>query len=128
MQKREERILPFITNLVLLLFASYMIYKLNLPRVFYLLTLGAAAALGVTIVINLKTKISIHMVGIGALIGTFFGLSSFLLVDLRLSIILFLIVAGLLGTARISLGSHSPLQIYSGFLVGFICEYLMLSI
>jgi hypothetical protein len=128
MQKKEERMMPFFTNLVLMLLAAFMIYKLRLPRVFFLLTLGAAAAISIAIIINTKWKISIHMIGIGGLIGTFFGLSTFLLVDLRMMIILFLLIAGLLGAARISIGAHRPSQIYVGFFAGFLCEYLLLSI
>lgn len=128
MQKREERLMPYITNLVLILLSSYMIFKLKLPRVFFLLTLGAAAAVAVAIIINIKWKISIHMIGIGGLVGTFFGMSAFLLVDLRMMIIACLLIAGLLGVARITLGAHRPSQIYAGFLAGFICEYLFLNI
>ena len=68
------------------------------------------------------------MIGIGALVGTFFGLSSFLLVDLLIAIIVFLLIAGLLGTARLTLNSHRPSQIYAGFILGFVCEYFLISI
>ena len=128
MEKREERLIPYISNLLLLLIATFMIYKLRLPRIFFLLTLGAAAALAIAVIINNKWKISIHMIGIGALIGTFFGLSSFLLVDLRIAIIVFLLIAGLLGSARLTLNSHRPSQIYAGFILGFVCEYFLISI
>jgi hypothetical protein len=128
MQKREERILPYFTNFILMLCSSYLIFKLPLPRVFFHLTLGAAVAVAIAIIINIKWKISIHMIGIGALIGTFFGLSSLVLVDLRMIIILCFIIAGLIGVARITLGAHKPSQIYAGFLAGFLCEYLLLNI
>ncbi len=128
MEKREERLIPYVSNLLLLLIATFMIYKLRLPRIFFLLTLGAAAALSLAVIINIKWKISIHMIGIGALVGTFFGLSSFLLVDLRIAIIVFLLIAGLLGTARLTLNSHRPSQIYAGFILGFVCEYFLISI
>jgi hypothetical protein len=128
MQKREERILPYVTNLVLLLISAFLIYKLQLHHVFFQMTLGAAAAVSVAIVVNIKWKISIHMIGIGCLIGTFFGLSTFLLIDLRMLIIFFLLIAGLLGVARVTLGAHRPSQVYTGFLVGFLCEYLFLSV
>ncbi len=127
MQKREERMMPFINNLILILISAFMIYKLKLPRVFFLLTLGAAAAVAVAVIVNIKWKISIHMIGIGGLIGTFFGLSAFLLVDLRIMIIFFLLIAGLLGAARLTLGAHRPSQIYVGFLAGFLCEYFLMS-
>lgn len=128
MEEREERMIPFISNLLLLLIAGYLIRTLRLPQVFFHLILGAAAALSLAILINFKWKISIHMIGIGAMAGTLFGLSSFLMVDLRFPIIFCLIVAGFLGTARMSLGAHTSMQVYSGFLCGFLCEYLFLSI
>jgi hypothetical protein len=128
MEKREERLIPYLTNIILILLSSFMIYKLRLPRAFFLLTLGAAAAVTIAVIVNIKWKISIHMVGIGGLIGTFFGLSAFLLVDLRMMIIACLLIAGFLGVARLTLGAHRPSQIYVGFLAGFLCEYLLLSI
>lgn len=128
MEQREERMIPFISNLLLLLVAAYLIRSLRLPQVFFQLLLGAAAALSIAILVNFKWKISIHMIGIGAMIGTFFGLSTFLMVDLRFPIILSLLIAGALGTARMSLGAHRSMQIYAGFLVGFACEYLFMSI
>ena len=128
MQRREERIVPYLTNLLLMVISAYMINYFLLPHVFFQMTLGAAAAIAVAIVVNIKWKISIHMLGIGCLIGTFFGLSTFLLIDLRMLIIFFLLIAGLLGVARVTLGAHKPSQIYTGFLLGFLCEFLFLSV
>lgn len=128
MEKKEERIIPFISNAILLMIAYYMMRELLLPKIFDLLILGAAAAVVLAVIINLKWKISIHMIGIGGIVGTFFGLSTFMLVDLRTPILFCLLLAGLLGSARLTLGAHQPLQIYAGFAVGFICEFLILSI
>lgn len=128
MAKREERVVPYISNTILLIVAYYMMRNLMLPRIFYLMILGAAGSVVFAIIINLKWKISIHMIGIGAMVGTFFGLSTFMMVDLRFPILLTLLLAGLLDSARLTLGAHSPLQIYTGFFIGFFCEYLILSI
>jgi len=51
-----------------------------------------------------------------------------MLVDLRFPIILSFFVAGLLGSARMTLGANSAVQIYLGFLIGFFCEFLFLSL
>jgi hypothetical protein len=126
MQQREERLFPYIVNLLLMLLSAYWIYTMRLPRIFLILTVGASAAVLCAVIINTKTKISIHMIGIGALVGTLFGLSSFLLIDLRMFILVFILIAGLVGVARITLGAHKPSQIYSGFVLGFLCEYLLL--
>jgi hypothetical protein len=128
MQKRQERMIPFICNLVFMMIAYYMMRKIVLPSIFYLLLLGAAASVAIAIFINLKWKISIHMIGIGGIAGALFGMSTFLAVDLRIPLLISLIVAGALGTARLSRNAHKPLEIYSGFFVGFVCEYFLLSI
>ncbi len=128
MQKREERIIPFVSNLILLMIAYYMMRQIPLPNIFYLLLLGAAASVAIAIIINLKWKISIHMIGIGGIAGALYGMSAFLVIDLRIPILISILVAGLLGTARLSLGAHHPLQVYTGFFVGFFCEYFLLSI
>src|SRR5438552_16619968 len=41
MQRREERMMHFLTNFVLILLAAFLVYKLKLPHVFFLLTLCA---------------------------------------------------------------------------------------
>ena len=128
MQRRQERIIPFISNLALMLIAYYMLTKVVVPKIFYLLLLGAAGSVLIAILINIKWKISIHMIGIGGIVGMLFGMSTFLLADLRIPILISIFVAGLLGTARLALNAHRPAEIYAGFLVGFLCEYLLLGI
>ena len=128
MEQREERIVPFICNTVLMMIAYYMISQISIPKIFSMLLLGAAAAVVLAIIINLKWKVSIHMIGIGGITGMFFGMSTFLLIDLRIPILISLVVAGLVGTARMSMGAHKPAQLYSGFFLGFACEYFVLSI
>ncbi len=128
MEKREERLIPFASNLLLMMVAAYLINALRLPQVFFQLILGAIASVAIAITINFKWKISIHMIGVGAMVGTLFGLSTFMLVDLRFPIILSFFVAGLLGSARMTLGANSAVQIYLGFLIGFFCEFLFLSL
>jgi len=128
MQRRQERMIPFICNLLLMIVAYYMMRQIVLPSIFYLLLLGAAASLTIAIFINLKWKISIHMIGIGGIAGALFGMSTFLSVDLRIPLLITLVVAGALGTARLSRNAHHPMEIYTGFFVGFFCEYFLLSI
>ena len=128
MEKKEERIVPFICNVVLMMIAYYMMQRLALPRIFSFLLLGAATSVLIAVIINLKWKISIHMIGIGGITGMFFGMSTFLLIDLRIPILISILVAGLIGSARMAMGAHQPVQLYLGFLIGFACEYFVLSI
>src|SRR5205085_8837877 len=114
MEERHERYVPFIIQAVLMMIAYYMLTQIVLPRLFYLLMLGAIASVIIVILVNFKWKISIHMVGIGGITGMLFGLSSLFLLDLRIPIIITILVAGILGTARLRMGSHQPSQLYVG--------------
>src|SRR3954468_7437468 len=61
MVEREERIIPYISNAILMIIAYCLLRQLGLSKIFYLLLLGAVSSLVFAIFINLKWKISIHM-------------------------------------------------------------------
>ena len=126
-KKKEERHIPFISNALLMMIAYYMMQKLMLPKIFNLLILGAAAAVVLAVIINLKWKISIHMIGIGGIVGTFFGLSAFMLVDLRMPILFQYAACRIVGFRTSTLGASTDANLRRIF-VGFFCEYLILSI
>ncbi len=126
MEQKEDRLLPFVTNALLMLITYFLIIRLGLPRLFAILILGAASAVIITTLLTFKWKISIHMVGIGGIVGMFFALAGLMLIDLRIPIILSILVAGLIGVARLSMLSHKQMQIYVGFFIGFLCEYFIL--
>ena len=69
-------------------------------------------------VINLKWKISAHMIGMGGLIGVIIGVSERLTLDLNATLIVLFVMAGFVGFSRLRLNAHNPFQVYLGFLVG----------
>ena len=87
---------------------------------------GSALTVVVMALINLKWKISAHMAGIGGLIALIFqihvqDLSAF---DLFWTMCLIIILAGVLGSARLALRRHDMLQVLAGVVVGFLCVCL----
>jgi hypothetical protein len=126
MESREERIAPFLITSICYFSAYYMLRFLPLPKVFNLLLLGAAVAITITSMITIKWRISIHMVGIGGMVGGLISISQYLSVDFANAIFILMIAAGLLGTARLIVSRHSHKQIYAGFLLGFLCEFFIL--
>ena len=61
------------------------------------------------------------MLGIGGVVGVLFSLN-ILFGGLPKIIIIFVLLAGVLGAARINENAHNHAQIYTGFLVGFFIE------
>ena len=128
MYTRNERILPYISTLLYYLAGWYLINKLPVPRVFSNIILGATIAIFIAFFINLRWKISIHMIGLGGTVGLLYAFATLFNLPLGIPIISLIIIAGITGTARLILDAHIPSQIYTGFIIGFSVEWLFVYI
>jgi hypothetical protein len=79
---------------------------------------GAGLGILLTALINIWTKISAHMVGIGGLLGVLVSVSYLIKFDMTLFYIPVICIAGVIGYARLELNEHRPSQVYAGFLLG----------
>lgn len=120
MDRKEERLYPYIATSIFFFLAYYMIWQINISPVYYYCMLGASILAVITLLINLVWKISAHTVSIGAAIGALTGLHIVLHLDFLLYIVVAIFLAGLVGYARLRAGNHTQLQIYAGYLIGFL--------
>lgn len=126
METINERIIPY-TSAALYFFALfYLFYNAEFPSIFKILILGAAVSILLTIFISLKWKISAHTIGIGGIAGAALGISYRLQLDLHFILMLVILFSGIVGYARLKLNAHTPAQVYSGFILGFFVELLMM--
>ena len=119
MDQREERIWPFVVTAMFYYLAYYLLKQLDLSPVYILFMLGAFLTVVVGLLVSFFWKISVHMIGMGGLVGAFTGLSLRLMIDMPLLIITLIMLCGLTGFARLKLSAHSPAQILAGFISGF---------
>jgi hypothetical protein len=105
--------------------AFQLLAKLYIPQSFLLLMLGAISAIGLSLIITLRWKISIHMLGIGGLIGAIIGISHRFQFDHSLLLIALILFAGLIGFARLKTKSHNYRQVYAGFILGVAVEWMV---
>lgn len=124
-ENSQERRWPFLITAACYIGAYYILPNLRELSVIRALILGAALSVVLTLVINLYTKISAHMVGIGGVAGAFLGLSIRLHIPFETVIYSTIAVAGIIGFARLALNAHTPAQVYAGFAVGFFSEMLL---
>jgi len=118
MKTKEERTLPYLMTIIFFYLTSYLLKQIQISPIFYYFILGATFLIIITLIINFFWKISIHMIGIGGMLGTFMGLSFLWMIDISFLIILLVLCSGITGFARLKLNAHNPAQIYSGFLLG----------
>lgn len=124
MPKREERTMPFIMTMFCYILVLFLLWKLPIPRLILFIVSGGFLAIIWSFFITLRWKISIHMTGIGGLMGLVYGISYSLSLAPLYVLMAMAIVAGLLGTSRMLLKAHTPAQVYIGFLSGFLIELL----
>ena len=120
---RHERAVPYLIFISSILICAFYMYKMMLPFWFVSLLLGACVALIIALVINFFWKISAHMLGIGGLLGGIMGIAQIHMMNPYWAFIIVFIIAGLLGTSRIFLRKHTPMQVYAGFCLGFACTF-----
>ena len=124
LKRRGERFRPYLATLISNGFMIYYYYNMGMPRWVVMLTASAVAVMIAAIVITLWWKISAHMFGIGGVVGGAMSVSYFVeQVNPYFMFMGLFIIAGLVGTSRLILRRHTPLQVYAGFLLGFIISF-----
>jgi hypothetical protein len=118
----SERKLTYLTTAVFYFMAYWIMKLLPVPRLFPLMFAGACLIIATAFVVNFRWKISIHMMGIGGLMGLVWCLPGILYVNILPYFTLLLIAAGLTGTARLLRNAHTPAQVYAGFAAGFLIQ------
>lgn len=127
MEEKQERNLPFFFTLLYYIACFYFLQKLPVPSFIKVLILAATFSIGVALLINFFWKISVHMIGMGGLTGALYSLSVILYGNFQMEILLAFILSGVVGSARLQKESHSPAQLYTGFIAGFMCEFIFIS-
>jgi len=125
LQSREERIYPLLAVAVFYYLTYYMLKSFPISFIFSYYMLGSTFLTILAMIISFYRKISLHMIGIGGMVGLLMGLSLNLSLDLTWFVISAIILGGFLGFARIQSNSHKPSEIYSGFLVGACVMFLL---
>lgn len=125
-EQREERLLPYLFTALCYGISAYYLYYCHSPLWFVMFMVGSAVTVLLMALINLKWQISAHMAGIGGVVALIYqihvqGLSAF---DLLWLLCIVIIVAGILGSARLALKRHNLWQVIAGVVVGFLCVSL----
>jgi len=144
MTDRRERIGPYIiTGIFYLWLFRNILDNPQIPTAFASFMLGAVIGLFLAFFINIFSKISAHAVGMGGMVAMvvitmfLFSYDTFTIYSNRLGalqfnmtvvLLLVILMAGMVGTARLGLKAHHPSEVYGGFFVGFVSQLIALRI
>jgi hypothetical protein len=119
LENRKERMLPLFIATILYAATSYIIIRYPVPVFIKTFIAGIfIISLSVT-AINLWWKISIHSVATGSIAALVLVLSIKMNSTLLWPLLLVIIGSGLTLSARLKLNAHSPLEVWTGFFLGF---------
>lgn len=124
--ERKRRYTPFILTITSYIFCLLMMHRLNIPWYMTGIILAALVVMIISVIVNLKWKLSEHMEGAGAIVGGLMAFSALFGYNPTGWLCIFILVAGVLGSARIILQHHTLGEVMGGFAVGFISSLLVL--
>jgi membrane-associated phospholipid phosphatase len=126
---RRDRRLPILLSAAYSLFGYLFVRQIpQLNPLFQLLPLGSFCVLLTAYFFTLRFQISLHLMALGGLTGTFTLASRFLGTDYLTPVSISICLAALTAFARIRLNAHKPYQVYSGYLSGFLIHYLSVTL
>jgi hypothetical protein len=128
MQMKNERAFPLLTTCLFYYLTYYLFRSISIPSLITSFFFMSALISLVTLIINFFWKISLHMIALGSLAGMLFAVSFRLNIDTSFWIIILLFCTGFAGFARLKLNAHSPMQVYSGFVTGFLLMFTFYSL
>lgn len=120
METARERLIPLLSTAGFFMVGYFFLQKFNPPTFITLFYLGTLIAVLLSLFISFFWKISIHMLGIGGLLGALLAVWLKFGVTTHLWMLVVLVAAGLIGSSRLLLGAHNPKQVYAGFILGVV--------
>jgi hypothetical protein len=117
---KDERMLPYVIGLGLAINALILSFIFNLHPLIIALWFAYIIIQLVMIITNIYWKISAHLIGVGIPFATFLFL-------FQSDAIYLILIPIIVGWARLTLKVHTPMQVISGFLLGVVPTYFILS-
>lgn len=115
----RQRLIPMIILAVCYLGCAYMLSNLMLAYLIKRFLYGALGCVIFAFIVTFYWKISLHMTAMGGLVATLLIMHFGGFGHLPYTIMAFILLAGMLGSARLQLGQHNPAQVAAGFFSGF---------
>ena len=127
MAQRKRRFVPFLLTIFSYLLCFFVMERLHFLWYMRGIIVAALLMMIICVVANLRWKLSEHAAGTGAVLGGLVAFSALFGYNPVWWLCLVILVAGVVGTARIILGHHTVGEVLGGFAVGYACAMLVLN-
>lgn len=119
----KERIGPLMTTMIFYFWIMHVFNNLpGVPFIYKTFFLGNFLCVIAVFMVTIFSKVSIHAAGAGSMVAIF-GLMLFLSpVNMVVPFAIALVIAGIIGTARLVLNAHTKGQIWLGYILGILSQ------
>ncbi len=118
MRRRRDRMFPMIAIAVFFFITFYLLKQLSVFQAITIFMLGSTMLVVLGLGFNYFYKISQHMIAWGGFTGALIALGLSLHSPFYFWLFGIIMVSGITGFARLKSASHTPFEIYSGYLLG----------
>lgn len=124
MDTARERTIPLMATMIFYFWVSHVFNSIpgNPPLALKVLLLGNFWGVILLFLINIFTKISMHTAAAGGMIGIIIVLMITSPVNMTIPLFVSLVLAGIIGTARMILGAHQRGDIWLGYIIGILVQ------
>jgi hypothetical protein len=124
MKTARERTIPLMATMIFYFWVSHVFNSIpgNPPLALKVLLLGNFWGIILLFIINIFTKISMHTAAAGGMIGIIIVLMMTSHVNMTIPLFAALVLAGIIGTARMILGAHQRGDIWLGYIIGILVQ------
>lgn len=120
LSSRNDRIVPLIIVAIGYMLCAYILSDYLIIQLIHRILFAALASVAICFIVNFYWKISLHMTAMGGVVGMLLSINLLGYGTMNSMLLLFILLAGLLGSARLYLGRHNIWQILAGFTVGLL--------
>lgn len=118
----KHRGFPYLITALFYFGLVYLLFDVNFWNSIKVFVFGAGMAILLTALINLRYKVSAHLVGFGGLLGVLISASMMLSTDITWMYVVLVLLAGMVGSARMYLEEHTNGELVSGFVLGLLVQ------
>ncbi|MEZ4800523.1 MAG: hypothetical protein R2809_12290 [Flavobacteriales bacterium] len=129
LRDRKERFGPYLL-VIFYYILSYTMLKWQgpiLPQEVFSFFVSVILSLIVSLSINMIWKISVHLLAQGGVFGTLLALNSLHKSDINVFLMISALAAGLTAYSRLKLHAHTHGQVYAGFILGVVMNWVIIS-
>lgn len=123
LETQKERIIPLVVSIIFYFWAYYVGRNIEyIPQALQQWLMGVFLCSCAAMFTNIFKKISLHTIGIGGFVAFCVWQQA---TDMHWKsgwLMIGLLLAGLVGTARLIRNAHEPSDVYAGYLAGAICQ------